>query len=138
MMKKTMMIAAAILLSAAAAQTACADAPAPFQLDNDLNCTLNKGYTVPQLYAFQKSWMDEARKHGFGKADYKTRIYFPIYSDDTSANPVFFVWRGQFNNGAVWGRLADWYLSSPWAAKFAEVMNCGKASLWIAPVDWVD
>ena len=39
------------------------------ELVNDFNCTLNKGFSVPQLYAFQQEWMAAARKHGFDEAD---------------------------------------------------------------------
>jgi len=130
MNRLTLSIALMMLFTVHAAR---ADTAVSFKFDNDFNCTLNKGYTVPQLYAFQKSWMTEARKHGFGEADYKTRIYFPLYSDVTTTDPLFFVWRGQFADGAVLGRMLDWFPASPWAAKFAQVMNCGKASLWIAP-----
>ena len=41
---------------------------------NDFNCTLNKGYSVEQLYVFQKQWMAAAEQHGFEAAAYKTRI----------------------------------------------------------------
>jgi hypothetical protein len=103
------------------------------ELVNDFNCHLNEGYTVPKLYAFQQEWMAAARKHGFDEASYKTRVYFPMYAEVTDTKPMFFVWRGHFNNGATWGKMADWFPSSEWANKFNEVMNCGKASLWIAP-----
>ncbi len=106
--------------------------PARAELVNDFSCTLNKGYTVPALYAFQKQWMAAARQQGFTAADYNTRIYFPVYSEVTTTDPMFFVWRGQFTNGAVLGKMLDWFPASVWAAKFGQVMNCGKASLWIA------
>ena len=100
---------------------------------NDFECTLNKGYTVPQLYAFQQEWMVAARKHGFDAANYNTRLWFPAYNNDTRTDPMFFVWRGTFGDGIVLGKMLDWFPTSEWAGKFAAVMNCGKASLWIAP-----
>ena len=103
------------------------------ELVNDFNCTLNKGYSVPQLYAFQQEWMAAARKHGFDEAAYKTRIYFPLYADNIETSPMVFLWRGQFSDGAVWGRMSDWFTVSEWTGKFAEVMNCQKGSLWVAP-----
>jgi hypothetical protein len=99
---------------------------------NDFECKLNKGYTVPQLYAFQQEWMTAARKQGFTAATYNTRIWFPAYNNETSTDPLFFVWRGTFADGAVLGRMLDYFPPSEWAGKFAAVMNCGKASLWIA------
>ncbi len=102
------------------------------ELVNDFNCTLNKGYTVPQLYAFQAEWMTAARQHAFGAEAYKTRIYFPLYSDVTDTEPRFFVWRGEFKDGALLGKMLDWFPTSEWANKFAQVMNCSKSSLWIA------
>ena len=124
MNKLTATIAMLCVLTAPAAQA---------ELVNDFNCHLNDGYTVPKLYAFQQEWMAAARKHGFGEAAYKTRIYFPMYAEVTDTKPMFFVWRGSFSDGAVWGKMADWFPSSEWANKFNEVMNCSKASLWIAP-----
>jgi hypothetical protein len=100
---------------------------------NDFNCTLNKGYTVPQLYAFQQEWMAAARKHAFDEAAYKTRLLFPVYSEATTTDPIFFVWRGTFSDGAVLGHMLDWFPTSEWAGKFNQVMNCSKASLWLAP-----
>ena len=100
---------------------------------NDFNCTLNKGYTVEQLYAFQKDWMAAAQQHGFEATTYKTRLWFPLYNDVTDTSPMYFVWRGQFKDGAVLGRMLDWFPASEWAGKFVEVMNCGKATLWAAP-----
>ena len=103
------------------------------EMSNDFQCTLNKGYTVPQLYAFQQEWMAAAKKQGFDAASYKTRIWFPAYSEVTTTDPLFFVWRGHFTNGEVLGRMLDWFPASEWAGRFAQVMNCNKASLWIAP-----
>jgi hypothetical protein len=100
---------------------------------NDFNCTLNKGYTVQQLFAFQQSWMEAARKHDFSEAIYKTRIWFPVYAEVTTTDPMYFVWRGSFKDSVVLGRMLDWFPSSEWAGKFNEVMNCSKATLWAAP-----
>ncbi len=124
-MKKILAIAAALLaLSPLAAKA---------EVVNDFNCHLAKGYTVPQLYAFQQEWMAAARKQGFDEASYKTRIYFPLYADVTDTDPMYFIWRGSFANGAVLGKMLDWFPASVWAGKFTKVMNCGKASLWMAP-----
>jgi hypothetical protein len=100
---------------------------------NDFNCSLNKGQTVQKLYAFQQAWMVAARKNKFDEAAYRTRIYFPAYADVTTTDPMYFVWRGTFANGEVLGRMLDWFPTSEWAGKFNQVMNCSKASLWIAP-----
>lgn len=109
---------------------------APFlahaELVNDFECTLNKGYDVQKLYAFQQEWMTAAHQQGFDER-YRTRIWFPLYAGRTETDPLFFVWRGQFADGAMLGRMLDWFPTSPWAERFAQVMNCGKASLWIAP-----
>jgi hypothetical protein len=102
------------------------------EIVNDFECTLNAGYTVPQLYAFQQEWMSEARKRGFDEK-YQTRIYFPLYNDVTTTEPMFFIWRGEFSGGEQFGRMIDWFPTSEWAGKFAQVMNCAKSSLWIAP-----
>lgn len=102
------------------------------ELVNDFNCTLNKGYTTQQLYAFQQEWMAAARKQGFSEA-YQTRIWFPLYASNTSTDPLYFIWRGQFADGVMLGKMLDWFPTSEWAGKFAQLMNCGEASLWIAP-----
>ena len=103
------------------------------ELVNDFNCHLKKGYSVAQLYAFQQEWMVAARKQGFDEANYKTRIFFPLYAEVTDTDPMYFIWRGSFGNGAVLGHMLDWFPGSEWAGRFAQVMDCGKASLWIAP-----
>ena len=99
---------------------------------NDFHCTLNKGYTVPQLYTFQKDWMAAARQQGFDSA-YQTQIYFPFYAEVTTTDPIFFIWRGQFSGGTQLGKMLDWFPASVWAGKFAQIMNCSKSSLWSAP-----
>ena len=101
---------------------------------NDFNCTLNKGYTVQQLYAFQQSWMTAARAHDFGEKIYRTRLYFPAYAEDTRTDPMAFIWRGTFADSKVLGRMLDWFPTSEWADKFNQVMNCGNATLWVAPL----
>lgn len=121
------------LVATIAALSAFMTSAAHAELVNDFNCTLNKGYTVPQLYAFQKEWMAAARKRGFDEAAYKTRIYFPLYAENIETEPMVFLWRGQFSDGAVWGRMTDWFTVSEWTEKFALIMNCHKGSLWIAP-----
>lgn len=103
------------------------------ELVNDFSCVLNKGYTVPHLYAFQQAWMAAAKKNDFNLEAYKTRIFFPVYAEVMTTDPMVFLWRGQFKDGAVWGRMADWFLKSEWPGKLAQVMNCGKGSLWVAP-----
>ena len=102
------------------------------ELINDFNCSLNKGYTVPQLYKFQQEWMQAAVENGFD-ATYKTRVLFPLYAERTDTNPLYFIWRGYFKDGEQWGRMMDWFPASVWTAKFMQVMECGSASLWNAP-----
>ena len=103
------------------------------ELVNDFSCHLRDGHSVPQLYAFQQEWMAAARKKGFDATSYKTRIYFPLYADEIQTTPMHFLWRGEFTNGAVWGRMSDWFPTSEWADRFNEIMNCSKGSLWMAP-----
>ena len=100
---------------------------------NDFHCYLHEGYTVPSLFEFQQEWMQAAKEKGFDET-YRTRVLFPVYNAETSTDPVYFIWRGFFKDGAQWGRMSDWFLASPWAAKFNEVMNCKSSSLWTAPV----
>ena len=49
------------ILAVVAISLALAPKLSSAELVNDFHCTLNKGYTVPQLYAFQKDWMAAAR-----------------------------------------------------------------------------
>ena len=121
------------LLTAAAVLLALSHPAFADEYVNDFNCTLNKGYTVQQLYAFQQSWMTAAEAHEFGKKIYKTRLYFPAYAEDTRTDPMAFIWRGTFADSMVLGRMLDWFPTSAWADKFNQVMNCGNATLWVAP-----
>ena len=103
------------------------------EMINDIRCTLNKGYTIPKLYALQHSWMAAAKKQGYDEAAYKTQIFFPVYTEDTRTEPMAFLWRGTFASGEVWGSLGVWFPTSGWPDKFNKVMNCSKAALLIAP-----
>lgn len=77
--------------------------------------------------------MAAAKKNDFDLEAYKTRISFPVYAEVMTTVPMVFLWRGQFKDGAVGGRMVDWLLKSEWPGKFAQVMNCGNGSLWVAP-----
>ena len=121
------------LIATVAALTALSPLAANAEMVNDIRCTLNKGYTIPKLYAFQQSWMAAAKKQGYDEAAYKTQIFFPVYTEDTRTEPMVFLWRGTFASGEVWGKLGVWFPASGWAEKFTKVMNCSKAALFIAP-----
>jgi hypothetical protein len=103
------------------------------EMVNDISCTLNKGYTVPKLFAFQKQWMAAAKKQGFDESDYNTRVFFPVYTEVNDTTPMSFLWRGQFKDGATWGKMTEWFPTTQWGDKFNRMANCSKASLWIAP-----
>jgi hypothetical protein len=103
------------------------------ELLNDATCTLNKGYTVAQLFAIQKKWMAAIKKQGFDEAEYSTQIFFPVYTEATDTTPTVFLWRGRFKDGEAWGKNEEWFKTTDWGGKFSKVMNCGKASMWLAP-----
>lgn len=111
---------------------ALAPLPSTAQMVNDFDCHLSKGYTVEQLFAFRQEWMAAAKKQGFDDASYSTRIYFPLYSEEMTTEPLFFRWRGQFNDGKTLGKILDWFPTSEWVHRFSQIMNCQKGSLWIA------
>ncbi len=99
---------------------------------NDFHCTLNEGHDLQKLFEFQQEWMQAARENGFDEG-YETRVLLPVYNVDTRTEPLRILWRGEFKDGDQLGRMMDWFLTDPWAARFRKVMECEEASLWFAP-----
>ena len=103
------------------------------QYVNDFKCTLNESHTIPQLLSFQAEYMAAAREAGFDE-NYYTEMLFPVYNDDTSTQPLHFIWRGHFKDSKQLGELLGWFVpNQEWVAKFGQIMECGSASLWTKP-----
>lgn len=103
------------------------------QYVNDFNCTVNEGYSVPQLVAFKQEYVAAAREIGGFDENYQVKLMIPIYNKKVAVPPKHFTWRGYFKDGAQMGQVNDWFLTQPeWGRKFGEVMTCEDASLWVS------
>lgn len=105
----------------------CLAAPAQAErLANYFFCQLNEGRTVEELVAFKAEYEKAVAEAGLD--GYELRLQFPMYNAEIGRSK--FVWDGSWADFAQMARIDDWFRASEWPARFDQLMECERSSLW--------